>query len=101
MPKEEKERRAKGGERRGGADRRVRQIPVEVDRRKGGDRRSGLDRRVELATAGDQLHAAISLLNFAVEKGVMLDVDRWVLETAITRLKIALAKIDEDPSTDD
>jgi hypothetical protein len=90
-----KERRAKD-DRRGGVERRVRQIPVEVDRRKGGDRRSGLDRRVELATAGDQLHAAISLLNFAVEKGVMLDVDRWVLETAITRLKIALAKLDED-----
>ena len=100
MTKHEKERRAKGGERRRG-DRRVRQVPVEVDRRKGGDRRSGLDRRVELATAGDQLHAAISLLNFAVEKGVMLDVDRWVLETAITRLKIALAKIDEDPSAED
>ncbi|HUL02261.1 MAG TPA: hypothetical protein VLV16_03395 [Gemmatimonadales bacterium] len=100
MAKHSKERRGKS-DRRGGADRRVRQVPVEVDRRQGGERRTGLDRRVELATAGDQLHAAISLLNFAVEKGVMLDVDRWVLETAITRLKIALAKLDEDPPSDD
>ena len=95
MTKQAKERRGEKADRRG-ADRRVKQIPVAIDRRKGGDRRSGLDRRIELATAGDQLHAAIGLLNFAVEKGVMLDVDRWVLETAITRLKIALAKIDEE-----
>lgn len=94
MTKQTKERREKG-DRRNRPDRRVLQIPVANDRRKGGDRRSGLDRRVELETAGDQLHAAIGLLNFAVEKGVMLDVDRWVLETAITRLKIALAKIDD------
>jgi hypothetical protein len=31
----------------------------------------------------------------------MLDVDRWVLETAITRLRIALAKLDEDSPSDE
>jgi len=100
MVKDPKERREKP-ERRRGAERRVRQVPVEVERRRGGDRRSGLDRRLELVNAADQLHAAIGLLTFAVEKGVMLDVDRWVLETAITRLKIALAKLDEDKPSED
>ena len=100
MAKDPEERREKGDRRRG-PDRRVRQVPVAVERRKGGDRRSGLDRRLELVNAADQLHAAIGLLTFAVEKGVMLDVDRWVLETAITRLRIALAKLDEDSPSDE
>ncbi len=80
-------------ERRSRTERRAQQVPVEVERRKSGDRRTGLDRRLELGTTGDQINAAIGLLTFAVEKGVMLDVDRWVLETAITRLQIALAKL--------
>jgi hypothetical protein len=89
-----KKRREKG-ERRRGPERRIHQAPVKAERRKGGDRRSGLERRfgLESATAGDQIHAAIGLLTYAVENAVMLDVDLWVLETAITRLHIALAKL--------
>jgi hypothetical protein len=90
-----KKRRAQA-ERRRSPERRTHQGSVEVERRKGGDRRSGLERRFELATAGDQIHAAIGLLTYAVENGVMLDVDLWVLETAITRLHIALAKLGEE-----
>lgn len=90
-PKKRRER----AERRRGPERRTHQVPVEVDRRKGADRRSGLERRLgfDSATAGDQIHAAIGLLTYAVENAVMLDVDLWVLETAITRLHIALAKL--------
>lgn len=80
-------------ERRGGAERRVRETPVGHDRRTGGDRRRGLERRLELGTAGEQVRAAIGLLSYAVENGVMLEVDLWMLETAITRLQIALAKM--------
>lgn len=87
--------RRKPKERRSGADRRTRLVSVEVERRGRGERRTGLDRRVELGTAGDQIRAAVGLLTFAVEKGVILEVDRWVLETAITRLHIALAKLGE------
>jgi hypothetical protein len=92
-----KDRRAKR-ERRAGADRRAKQAPVKLERRKGAERRSGLERRLDATTVGDQLQAAIGLLTFATENGVMLDVDRWVLETAITRLKIALAKLGDEPA---
>jgi hypothetical protein len=90
------QKRREKAERRRGPERRTRQVPVQVERRKGEDRRSGLERRLgfESATAGDQIHAAIGLLTYAVENAVMLDVDLWVLETAITRLHIALAKLD-------
>ncbi|HVH32359.1 MAG TPA: hypothetical protein VNA31_11970 [bacterium] len=87
-----KERREQK-ERRSGSNRRTRQVPVEAERRSSGERRTGLDRRLELGTAADQIHAAVGLLTFAVEKGVILEVDRWVLETAITRLHIALVKL--------
>jgi hypothetical protein len=91
MTTHDKERR-KRTERRG-HERRTDKVPVAVERRKGSDRRSRLERRFESVDAADQIHAAIGLLTYAVENGVMLDVDRWVLETAITRLHIALAKV--------
>jgi len=89
-----KKRREKA-ERRRSPERRTHQVPVKVERRKGGDRRSGLERRLgfESTSADEQIHAAIGLLTYAVENAVMLDVDLWVLETAITRLHIALAKL--------
>jgi EAL domain-containing protein (putative c-di-GMP-specific phosphodiesterase class I) len=95
MSTQPKERRDKA-ERRRGPDRRTRAVPIEVERRKEGDRRTGLERRLQSATASDQIHAAIGLVSWAAENGVMLDVDRWVLETAITRMRLALAKLTED-----
>src|SRR6266513_1928865 len=77
MATQRKNRRAKS-ERRGGADRRKEPAPV------------GLERRVELETAGDQIHAALGLLTYARDQGILLDVDRWLLETAVARLRLAL-----------
>jgi EAL domain-containing protein (putative c-di-GMP-specific phosphodiesterase class I) len=96
MTTQEKERRERT-ERRRASDRRLQKARVEVDRRKGSDRRSGLARRLELTTPGEHIDAAVGLLNYAAENAVMLEVDRWVLETAITRLHIALAKLGGKP----
>jgi len=100
MAPHRKNRREKG-DRRSAADRRNEQAPIEVERRKGGQRRTGLKRRRELETAGDQIQAALGLLTYAVEQGVLPDEDRWLLETAITRLRLALEQLgsgtDESP----
>jgi EAL domain-containing protein (putative c-di-GMP-specific phosphodiesterase class I) len=93
MATQRKNRREKS-DRRSGADRRNEQAPVEVERRKG-SRRTGLERRVELETAGDQIHAALSLLTYALEHGALLDVDRWLLETAVARLRLAMEQLGE------
>jgi EAL domain-containing protein (putative c-di-GMP-specific phosphodiesterase class I) len=95
MATQRKNRREKT-ERRSGAERRNAQAPVEVERRKGSERRTGLERRVELETAGDQIHAALSLLTYALEHGVLLDVDRWLLETAVARLRLAMEQMGEE-----
>jgi len=89
-----KNRREKS-DRRSGADRRTEQAPVEVERRKGSQRRTGLERRVELETGGDQIYAAVSLLTYALEHGVLLNVDRWLLETAVARLRVAVEQLGE------
>lgn len=94
MPSKERRDRA---ERRRRGERRTSQVPVSVERRKPGHRRSGIARRLEAEGAADQIDAALGLLGFAVDKGVFLAVDRWVLETAITRLHIALSKLGEQP----
>jgi EAL domain-containing protein (putative c-di-GMP-specific phosphodiesterase class I) len=94
MATERKNRREKS-DRRSSADRRSEHAPVEVERRTGGQRRTGLERRVELETAGDQIHAALSLLTYAVEHGALLDVDRWLLETAVARLRLAMEQLGE------
>jgi len=92
-----KDRRAKA-DRRSGADRRTEKVPVAVEHRAAADRRSGIERRVESLAAGDQIQAALDLLTRAVEKGVLFDEDRWLLETAMTRLRAALGQLDEEAS---
>jgi len=89
MAQERKNRREKP-DRRSGTERRAQQVPVEVERRKKRDRRTGLTRRLELQTAGDQIQAALDLLARALDHGVLFDEDRWLLETAIARLRSAL-----------
>src|SRR2546421_12443541 len=69
---------------------------VEVERRKKRDRRTGLTRRLELRTAGDQIQAALDLLSRALDHGVLFDEDRWLLETAITRLRSALGPLESE-----
>ncbi|OLB08296.1 MAG: hypothetical protein AUH06_03145 [Gemmatimonadetes bacterium 13_2_20CM_69_27] len=99
MASERKNRREKP-DRRSGADRRAKQVPVEVERRKKRDRRTGLTRRLELRTAGDQIQAALDLLSRALDHGVLFDEDRWLLETAITRLRSALGPLESEAGGD-
>src|SRR3989440_8518770 len=73
---------------------------VEVERRKKRDRRTGLTRRLELRTAGDQIQAALDLLSRALDHGVLFDEDRWLLETAITRLRSALGPLESEAGGD-
>jgi hypothetical protein len=98
MANQRKDRR-KNPERRSGADRRTKQVPVEVEHRKGERRRTALRRRLELETAADQIHAALGLLTYAQDQGLLLDVDRWLLATAIARLRVAMEQLGE--GTDD
>jgi len=83
-------------DRRSGAERRKKHAPVEQERRKGSQRRTGLERRLELETAGDQIQAALDLLTYALDQGVLLDVDQWVLETAVARLRLAMEQLGEE-----
>jgi len=98
MATQRKDRRKKA-DRRSGADRRTEQVPVEVEHRKGERRRTALTRRLELETAADQIHAALGLLTYAQDQGLLLDVDRWLLGTAIARLRVAMEQLGE--GTDD
>jgi len=95
MASERKNRREKA-DRRGGGDRRKKPTSVKVERRKGSQRRTGLERRLELQTAGDQIHAALDLLTYGVDQGILLEVDRWLLQTAIARLRVALEQLGEE-----
>src|SRR5256886_1312868 len=94
MATERKDRRKKP-DRRSSADRRTKQAPVEVELRKGERRRTKLTRRLELETAADQIHAALGLLTYAQDQGLLLDVDRWLLGTAIARLRVAMEQLGE------
>ncbi len=91
----QRKNRRKKPDRRSGADRRTKQAPVEVELRKGERRRTKLTRRLELETAVDQIHAALGLLTYAQDQGLLLDVDRWLLGTAIARLRVAMEQLGE------
>jgi hypothetical protein len=97
MVSDRKNRREKS-DRRGDADRRNEHAPIEQERRTGSQRRTGLSRRLELETAGDQIHAALGLLTYALDQGILLDVDRWLLETAVARLRLAVEQLGEETS---
>src|SRR5437879_3558804 len=91
----QRKNRRKKPDRRSGADRRTEQAPVEVELRKGERRRTALTRRLELETAADQIHAELGLLTYAQDQGLLLDVDRWLLGTAIARLRVAMDQLGE------
>ena len=95
MASDRKNRREKS-ERRAGADRRNEHAPVEQERRQGSPRRTGITRRLELETVGDQIHAALGLLTYALDQGILLDVDRWLLETAVARLRLAVEQLGDE-----
>jgi len=71
--------------RRGGGDRRIRNIPVEVDRR------TGVDRRLE--SLGDQLQTVIGMIAQVADSATISDEERRLLDTAVMRLRFAAERL--------
>jgi hypothetical protein len=76
--------------RRRGADRRVKSVAVDVERR------SGLDRRLIVESATAQIHAVLELLTQLADMGALRDDSRRLLDTAMLRLRYALERIEPD-----
>ena len=76
--------------RRRGADRRVKNVQVQMERR------SGLDRRMIVESATAQIHAVLELLTQLADMGALRDDSRRLLDTAMLRLRYALEKIEPD-----
>lgn len=76
--------------RRRGADRRVKSMPVEVERR------SGLDRRLIVESATAQIHAVLELLTQLADMGALRDDSRRLLDTAMLRLRYALERMEPE-----
>ena len=76
--------------RRRGAERRVKNVPVEAERR------SGLDRRMIVESAAAQIHAVLELLTQLADMGALRDESRRLLDTAVLRLRFALEKMEPD-----
>jgi hypothetical protein len=76
--------------RRRGAERRVKNIPVEIERR------SGIDRRMLVESATAQIHVVLELLTQLADMGALRDESRRLLDTAVLRLRYALEKMEPD-----
>jgi hypothetical protein len=76
--------------RRRGADRRVKNEPVQVERR------SGLDRRLIVESATAQIHAVLELLTQLADMGALRDDSRRLLDTAMLRLRYALERMEPE-----
>ena len=76
--------------RRRGPDRRVKDVPVEMERR------SGLDRRMIVESATAQIHAVMDLLSQLADHGALRDDSRRLLDTAMLRLRFALERMDTE-----
>lgn len=76
--------------RRRGADRRVKNEPVPVERR------SGLDRRMIVESATAQIHAVLELLTELADQGALRDDSRRLLDTAMLRLRFALEQMEPE-----
>jgi len=76
--------------RRRGEDRRVKNVPVEVERR------SGIDRRMVLESASSQIHAVLELLTQIADSGSLRDDNRRLLDTALLRLRFALERMEPE-----
>jgi hypothetical protein len=74
--------------RRRGMDRRVKNDPVDIERR------SGLDRRLIVESATAQIHAVLELLTQLADMGALRDDSRRLLDTAMLRLRYALERIE-------
>jgi hypothetical protein len=71
-------------------DRRVKNEPVEVERR------SGLDRRLIVESATAQIHAVLELLTQLADMGALRDDSRRLLDTAMLRLRFALEQMEPE-----
>jgi hypothetical protein len=71
--------------RRGGRDRRQRNVPVEIERR------SGVDRRLE--SVSDQIQTVIEMIAQVADSANLNDEDRRVLDTAVMRLRFAAERM--------
>ena len=76
--------------RRGGPDRRVKNVQVDVERR------SGLDRRMIVESATAQIHAVLELLTQLADMGALRDDSRRLLDTAMLRLRYALERMEPE-----
>lgn len=76
--------------RRRGGDRRVKNTPVQIERR------SGLDRRMLVESATAQIHVVLELLTQLADLGALRDDSRRLLDTAMLRLRYALEKIEPE-----
>ena len=74
--------------RRRGADRRMKHVPGDVERR------SGLDRRLIVESATAQIHAVLELLTQLADMGALRDDSRRLLDTAVLRLRYALERME-------
>jgi len=76
--------------RRRGGDRRVKNTPVQTERR------SGLDRRMLVESATAQIHVVLELLTELADLGALRDDSRRLLDTAMLRLRYALEKMEPE-----
>jgi hypothetical protein len=76
--------------RRRGADRRMKNVPVQIERR------SGLDRRMIVESATAQIHAVLELLTQLADQGALRDDSRRLLDTAMLRLRFALERMEPE-----
>jgi len=76
--------------RRRGADRRAKTVPVQMERR------SGLDRRMIVESATAQIHAVLELLTQLADHGALRDDSRRLLDTAVLRLRFALERMETE-----
>ena len=74
--------------RRRGAERRVKNDPVEMERR------SGLDCRLIVETATAQIHAVLELLTLLADHDALRGDSRRLLGTAMLRLRYALERME-------
>jgi hypothetical protein len=72
------------------ADRRLKVVPVDVERR------SGLDRRLIVESATAQIHAVLELLTQLADMGALRDDSRRLLDTAMLRLRYALEQMEPE-----
>ena len=76
--------------RRRGADRRVKEVAVNLERR------SGLDRRLIVESATAQIHAVLELLTQLADQGALRDDSRRLLDSSMLRLRYALERMEPE-----